>query len=433
MTFQPKTWTVHLATLVSVGLLVPMTVADAAPAVQKTAAARASADRDIALTRWSSSTQLRRGSNDGVVVRDGTLRFGRATDRRGYDDPYGPGGVETYATASWTSPWTRPGFRLTEMVASWNARTPNGTWIEVQGRGRSGGSTGSWDVLGRWAGHDAGFHRTSVGGQGDDYSDVAVDTVRMNGNARYSAWQLRVTLLRPRGSDRAPAVQSIGAMASRLPAGTPAISATSMRRTVDIGVPRYSQMIHRGEYPKYDNGGEAWCSPTSIAMLLSHWKAGPTRREYAWVNDSYEQPWVDHAARNTFDYAYDGAGNWPFSTAYAGKQGLDSFVTRLRSLREAEKFIRAGIPLTVSIAYSSGQLDGSAIGSTAGHLLVIRGFTADGNVITNDPAAANASGVRRVYARGQFERAWLPTSGGLTYVVHPSGVALPERTAQSAW
>jgi hypothetical protein len=319
------------------------------------------------------------------------------------------------------------------MIASWNAHTPNGTWVEVQGRGRSGGRTGSWDVLGRWAGHDAGFHRTSVRGQGDDFSDVAVDTVQMNGTARYSAWQLRITLLRPRGSSRAPTVQSIGAMASRISNGTPATSSTSMRRTVDIGVPRYSQMIHRGEYPQYDNGGEAWCSPTSVSMLLAHWRAGPTRQEYAWVNDAYAQPWVDHAARNTFDYAYDGAGNWPFSTAYAGKQGLDSFVTRLRSLREAEGFIRVGIPLTVSIAYGPGQLAGSPIGSTAGHLLVIRGFTGDGRVITNDPAAATASGVRRVYARGQFERAWLPTSGGLTYVVHPSGVALPERTAQSAW
>jgi hypothetical protein len=168
-------------------------------------------------------------------------------------------------------------------------------------------------------------------------------------------------------------------------------------------------------------------------MLLAHWKAGPTRREYAWVKDSYTQPWVAHAARSTFDYSYDGAGNWPFSTAYAGKQGLDAFVTRLRSLRGAEDFIRAGIPLTVSIAYGSGELDGSPIGSTAGHLLVVRGFTKAGNVITNDPAAASAAGVRRVYKRGQFERAWLSASGGLTYVVRPARVALPARSASSPW
>ncbi len=405
------------------------------PAVSKTTVPNqaASQDQNIALSHWSSTRQLRRGTVDGVRVRGGALRFERATARRAYDDPHGRGGSTTYGFAHWTSPWVRPGFGLTEMIASWNANTPNGTWIEVLGRGRTGNDTGSWDVLGRWAGHDAGFHRTSVRGQGDDYADVAVDTVRMNGSARYTAWQLRVTLLRPRGSEREPAVHSIGAMASRVPSGAPATSRTTMRRTVDITVPRYSQMIHRGEYPQYDNGGEAWCSPTSVAMLLSHWKAGPTRREYAWVNDSYAQPWVDHAARNTYDYAYDGAGNWPFSTAYAGKQGLDAFVTRLRSLRGAEAFIRAGIPLTLSIAYDSGELDGSAIGSTNGHLLVVRGFTKAGNVITNDPAAASSAGVRRIYQRGQFERAWLSATGGVTYVVRPARVALPPRSALSPW
>jgi hypothetical protein len=396
-------------------------------------APRAGQNQHIAVTRWSSTRQLRNGSGDGVRVRGGALRFERATARRAYDDPYGRGGATTYGITHWTSPWAKPGFGLTEMVASWNATTPKGTWIEVLGRGRTSKRTGSWDVLGRWAGHDAGFHRTSVRGQGDDLADVAVDTVRMNGSARYTSWQLRVTLLRPRGSEREPAVQSIGAMASRVPSGAPATSRTTMRRTVDITVPKYSQMIHRGEYPRYDNGGEAWCSPTSVAMLLAHWKAGPTRREYAWVKDSYAQPWVDHAARNTFDYSYDGAGNWPFSTAYAGKQGLDAFVTRLRSLRGAEGFIRAGIPLTVSIAYGSGELHGSPIGSTAGHLLVVRGFTEAGHVITNDPAAASSSGVRRVYKRGQFERAWLSASGGLTYVVHPARVALPARSATSPW
>jgi hypothetical protein len=62
--------------------------------------------------------------------------------------------------------------------------------------------------------------------------------------------------------------------------------------------------------------------------------AGPTAAETAWVDPAYSDPQVDHAARSVFDYDYDGAGNWPFNTAYAGTRGLDSFVTRLRSLIE---------------------------------------------------------------------------------------------------
>jgi hypothetical protein len=436
-----------LITLLGVGLTTPATAtaATATAAAAATAATAATAaihstasstasDRDVALTRWSSTRQFGRGTGDGVRADGGELRLARVTGGYQYRDPFGNGTTKAYDTARWTSPWVQPGFGLTEMVASWDATTPRGTWIQVAGRGRTGrGGTGSWDVLGRWAGHDAGFHRTSVRGQGDDYADVAVDTVGMNGTARYTAWQLKVTLLRPHGSSSAPTVQSVGAMASALPGGTPPTSRTSMRRTIDVDVPRWSQMIHTGEYPQYDNGGEAWCSPTTMAMLIGRWDAGPTPREYAWVNDSYAQPWVDHAARNTFDYSYDGAGNWPFSTAYAGKQDLDSFVTRLRSLREAERFVRAGIPLGVSVTFGRGELSGSPISSTAGHVLVVRGFTAEGDVIVNDPAAPSKSSVRRVYDRAQFERAWLPTSGGLTYVVHPAGVALPRRTAQSSW
>ena len=79
----------------------------------------------------------------------------------------------------------------------------------------------------------------------------------------------------------------------------------------------------------------------------------------------------------TYDYDYDGAGNWPFNTAYAARLAGKAFVTRLRSLREAERFIVAGIPVVASISFGRGELDGAPISSTNGHLLVIVGFTQD--------------------------------------------------------
>jgi Peptidase_C39 like family len=119
--------------------------------------------------------------------------------------------------------------------------------------------------------------------------------------------------------------------------------------------------------------------------------------------------------------------------AYANRYSTSSFVTRLRSLREAERFIRRGIPLVASINFGPGELDGAPISSTAGHLLVIRGFTANGRVIANDPAARRNSGVRRVYKRGQFADAWVGGSGGLVYVIRPPGRALPARTPEANW
>ena len=62
-------------------------------------------------------------------------------------------------------------------------------------------------------------------------------------------------------------------------------------------------------------------------------------------------------------------------------------MTRLRSLRQAERFIVAGIPLVASISFGPGELDGAPISSTNGHLLVIVGFRRNGDVVVNDPAA----------------------------------------------
>jgi hypothetical protein len=184
-------------------------------------------------------------------------------------------------------------------------------------------------------------------------------------------------------------------------------------------------MLHAGTYPQWDNGGEAWCSPTSTTMLLAYWNSLPSERDLRWIDDDQPQKPVIHAARHVYDYRYDGAGNWPFNTAYAGTLGLDAYVTRLRSLREAERYIKGGIPLAASVAFDSGELTGAPISSTNGHLMVIRGFTADGDVIVNDPAAPNRRSVRRTYDRGQFENAWIPATGGVVYVVRPPGTPLP--------
>ena len=134
---------------------------------------------------------------------------------------------------------------------------------------------------------------------------------------------------------------------------------------------------------------------------------------------------MDEVARRTYDAAYEGTGNWPFNTAYAASRGLSAFVTRLRSLSEAESLVAAGIPVIASVSFPSGGLYGAPISSTAGHLLVIVGFTTAGDVVVNDPAAASASGVRRTYDRAQFESVWLGGSGGTAYVIHDAAHPLP--------
>ena len=157
---------------------------------------------------------------------------------------------------------------------------------------------------------------------------------------------------------------------------------------VELTVPRYSQEIHKGQYPEYDNGGEAWCSPTSSQMIIEYWGRKPTAEDLAWVNPDFADPQVCHAARFTFDYQYDGCGNWPFNAAYAATyKDMESVVTRLGSPhRRWRRSIAAGIPVITSQSFLESELDGAGYG-TAGHLMTVIGFTEDGDIIANDPAS----------------------------------------------
>ncbi|HEY9285576.1 MAG TPA: ABC transporter permease, partial [Pyrinomonadaceae bacterium] len=58
----------------------------------------------------------------------------------------------------------------------------------------------------------------------------------------------------------------------------------------------------------------------------------PKPSSYRWVPDDHTDPWVDYAARMTYDSDYEGTGNWAFNTAYAAPRVGKAFVTRLRSL-----------------------------------------------------------------------------------------------------
>jgi hypothetical protein len=377
-------------------------------------------ERPITLTRWDSSKQWNRGSLAGTRVSEGRLAFDQGVTTTTADG-------RSYDVARWTSPWVEPGYAFTELIASWSAATPRDSWLAIQVRGRdASGDRTSWDVLGRWTSGDAHLQRGTVSGQSDDGTSVAVDTWRTPGLPGY---QLRITLARRAGTSYTPSLDLATAMASRLPSGAGVASEPGLARGVVLPVPRFSQMGHRGHYPRWGGGGEAWCSPTSTSMVLAYYDRLPEPRRYRWVPAGHVDPWVDHAARMTFDYAYDGTGNWPFNTAYAAPLAGKAFVTRLRSLREAERFLAAGIPLVVSLAFGPGELDGAPISSSNGHLLVLVGVRDNGNVVVNDPAADSRRRVRRTYDRGQLERLWLEASGGLTYVITDPTHPLPDGPA----
>ncbi len=381
------------------------------------AASQRAERRQIDYTQWDTGRELKTGTSRGMKVQRGRLRIADPVARRTVAGT-------RYEQATWESPWVEPGFSFTELIASWSALTPGNSFVEIRVRGRdASGRAASYDLLGRWTSRDTYLKRATDSGQADDLAKVNVDTWQAPGGL--SSYQLRVTLARKAGTRLNPSVDAVGAVASRLPDTVTGVSKLGVAGGTVLDVPRYSQMVHEGDYPQWNGGGEAWCSPTSTSMVLGYYDALPPASAYSFVPSGHVDPWVDYAARSTFDYDYDGTGNWPFNTAYAAPRVGKAFVTRLRSLREAERFIAAGIPLVASITFGRGELDNSPISATAGHLLVIVGFTADGDVVVNDPASRTREGVRRTYDRAQLERAWLSGSGGTVFVIRDKAHPLP--------
>ncbi|MBT2504867.1 peptidase C39 family protein [Streptomyces sp. ISL-98] len=422
-----------------------------APAAAAPPAAAASSDVSAAPQLvdnrfWSSYTDWRSGTADGteaVAHRRPGLVIAAPKGRTDYRDPH-TGKTSTWEYATWTSPVHRSTVPASEVIASWNADTPAGTWLAVEFSGTySDGGTTPWYVMGRWAAGDGDIRRTSVDKQTDGRSAVWTDTVAVNASAgglRVASYQLRLTLYRTPGTTLTPTVWRLGAMASDVPDRF-TVPASQPQVARELVVPRYSQNTHIGQYPEYDNGGEAWCSPTSSQMISEYWGRKPTAEDLAWVNPAFDDPQVCHAARFTFDYQYNGCGNWPFNAAYAATyEDMSSVVTRLHSLDDLETLIRAGIPAITSQSFLKGELTGAGYG-TAGHIMTVVGFTPEGDVIANDPASPSNEAVRRVYKRREWENIWLRTKrynasgkvvsgvGGVCYVYWP---AHPTTTQQRA-
>ena len=286
--------------------------------------AEAASARPLHIGLWDRANRFDDGVRGAGLKIDsrGGLVLTTGTRKHTYDDPFGP--ARSYDYGNWTSQRITPRFGATELIASWSASTPTGTWVEIAVQARTtSGRTTRWYIMGRWASGDGGFPTSSgprFSGQSDAYASVSTDTLVLKSGYRLASYVVRATLFRRSGTTVTPRVGLIAAIASALPKVTSVkVSPKGGAQGKVLAVPTYSQERHRGHYPQWDGGGEAWCSATSTAMVLDYWRLGPPASTTAWVKIKGEtRPQVDHLARCVYDYTYQGTGNWPFNTAYAG-------------------------------------------------------------------------------------------------------------------
>ena len=371
----------------------------------------------VETTRWRSAEgSFASWQRDGVALaHGGALQLDiPKPSGAGTTDPHGPGrrGRVSSLVGEAVGPVVTTSFPFSEAIPSWNAVTPGGTWLEVHLRARAGSDWTRWYNLGVWtSGPDAAM-RHSVEGQADTAAYVDVDTLKLGQRGKpltATAYQLKFRLF-SKNSEALPSITNAAVVVSTSPR-TPTTLAPGNPERWDrvLPVPECSQMV-------YPDGGEVWCSPTSVSMVLGYWagRSGPC------------EPGVRSAVSGVYDRVYEGHGNWPFNAAYAANQGMEAYVTRFTGMAQAEEWVAAGVPVVMSYSWGRDQLTGAPIPASNGHLAVLVGFDAQGNPVVNDPAAASNEAVQRTYSRAELERLWLQGSGGTVYLIYPVGRAVPK-------
>jgi uncharacterized protein YvpB len=307
----------------------------------------------------------------------------------------------TNGAVSLTSPEVAPPMPWDELVVSWNIESGPGVVVRVEASAvTTNGEPTRFYRLADWTPDNLAEPRRSPPQERDAFGRVDVDTLRLTRPAK--AAQVRITI--EKTLPVSAKLTHVGLAFRNRGAELPKTPVAALSPLAPLDVPELSQ----ADYPEQ----RGWCSPTSVAMVLGYWAETLHRPELA--KD------VPEVARGVFDRNYNGTGNWSFNAAYAGSfAGMRATVERLESLADIRRWLALGVPVVISGPYS--LLANNPKASAAGHVIVVVGFTKNGDVIVNDPWAVRERGqaVRRVYDRDHVEAAWA-RSGHTVYLIRPN-------------
>lgn len=134
--------------------------------------------------------------------------------------------------------------------------------------------------------------------------------------------------------------------------------------------------------------GGSICSPTTVSMILLSYKIPVDPLQFAW--DTYDPYWKMF-------------GVWPRVVQNASEYGLVGTVTRYRNWSQARDVLAKGGRIGMSIGKPLYE----------GHLVMLAGFTSNGDPIVHDPARTY-DGYAHVFNKIELSHAWFD-KGGVAY------------------
>ena len=292
-------------------------------------------------------------------------------------------------------------FPFTELLPSWNVNTTEKSGFAFDVRVRDA-ATGEWSpylYIGHWgkSPHDPN-RRLEY-----DKGEVHMDYLKLREPA--NAFQMRASFYAyALDADTTPTLRRLSVSYSGVVKDDAQRKVLTKPVIVDGKWARSLPVPFRTQRDLPSDISGSTCSPTSTSMVMAY--AGA------------DFPTLQNAMR-IYDDEYGIFGVWSRATALPSEYGLDGWLTRFRNWDQVKAQIAKGQPVIASIRWAEGEFPSNPQKSSGGHLIVIRGFQENGDVIVNDPAHKDV-GNGIVYKKDELGKAWFE-KGGVAYVISKPG------------
>lgn len=346
-----------------------------------------------------------------------------------HSDKMGDGALQMKkpGEAVYLSPVFKVDRPFNDLVASWNAETPAGSYVEIFGRvylpdydgwvDRDGAEYDGWTdwiTWGKWSTHIARCcpecqdthprqDSEETNGWVFAYSKPGYGDSSLNVRGSYTAtaFQLKAVFTAAADCRALPALRLLAATWKNT--NDPDWQAycsypetvVEQAPSVLLDTPAISQMARDPDYAK------VICSATCAAMLMNAQGADLLPEDVTLLN---------------FDYGFGGNGNWSFTCAAAGAFGYESYVS-YASFESLRQEMTKGYGVGLSVKYSNKEQDDlpyldNAPCRTNGHLITLVGYYYSQELgeyvyCANDPAAnSDAETAHREYRQSQLDKCW---------------------------